>query len=150
AAELRAVDATNAVVLGQPLIKESVVRVQQLEYAAVLAQDAFEKQFGLAPERLPQALVKNGEDVRVGRDAFEISEVQPLPAEVADEGLRARIVEHPADLLLQDKRTLQLSMFGLIQQLIVGDATPQKEREARGEFKIIQAVDRAGRGTDWI
>ena len=68
AAELRAVDATNAVVLGQPLIQKSVVRVQQFEHAAVLAQDALEKQFGLAPESLPQALVKTGEDVRVGRE----------------------------------------------------------------------------------
>src|SRR5262249_46231043 len=70
AAELRAVDATNAVMFGQPLIQESVVRVQQIEDGAVLAQDAFEEEFGLAPESLPQSLVKSGEDVGVGRDGL--------------------------------------------------------------------------------
>src|SRR5262245_49657278 len=123
---------------GQPLIQESVVRVQQIEEAAVLVQNALNKEFGLAAERLPQSLVEVWEDVGVRRDGLKISEVQPLPAEVADEGLRARVVEHPAGLLSQDELVFQFALLGQIQQLVVRDAAPQEEREARGEFKIVQ------------
>ena len=44
AAELRAVDVRDAVVLGQALIQERVVGVQQIEQAAVLADDAVDEQ----------------------------------------------------------------------------------------------------------
>src|SRR5262245_19399531 len=146
AAELRAVDAANAVMFGQSLIQESVVRVQQIEGAAVLAQDALEEELSFATEGLSQSLVEVGEDVGIGRDGLQISEVQPLPAEIADEGLRAWVVEHAARLLSQDERVFQFALFGQIQKLVVRDAAPQEEGEARGEFKIVQAIGRARRG----
>ena len=42
AAEAAAVDVRDAVVLGEPLVEERVVGAQQVEHAAVFAQDALE------------------------------------------------------------------------------------------------------------
>ena len=50
AAELRAVDVRDAVVLGQPLVDEGVIRGQQIEDAAILVDDAVEEQLDLALE----------------------------------------------------------------------------------------------------
>ena len=51
AAELRAVDVRDAVVLGQPLVDERVIRRQQIEDAAIFVDDAVEEQLDLALER---------------------------------------------------------------------------------------------------
>ena len=50
AAEVAAVDVRDPVVLRQPLVDERIVRRQQIEHAAILADDAVEEQFGLALE----------------------------------------------------------------------------------------------------
>ena len=83
AAEAAAVDVRDAVVLGEPLVEERVVRLEQVEHAAVLAQDALEEQLRLLAERLPQVVVEVGEQPQVRRDRFEVAQVQPLPGEVA-------------------------------------------------------------------
>ena len=65
AAEAAAVDVRDAVVLREPLVEERVVRLQQVEHAAVLAQDALEEQLRLLAERLPQVVVEVGEQPQV-------------------------------------------------------------------------------------
>ena len=65
AAEAAAVDVRNAVVLREPLVEERVVGLQQVEHAAVLAQDALEEQLRLLPERLPQVVVEVREQPQV-------------------------------------------------------------------------------------
>ena len=50
--------------LGQPLVDERVVRGQQIDDAAVLADDAVEEQLDFAPHRLPQRVVEVGIDQR--------------------------------------------------------------------------------------
>ena len=44
--------------LRQPFVDERVVRVKQIQDAAVLVHDAVEEQLDLAPERLPQVVVE--------------------------------------------------------------------------------------------
>ena len=61
AAEARAVDVRDAVVLREPLVQPGVVRLQQVEHAAVLAQHLLEEQLGLAAEGLAQVVVEVGE-----------------------------------------------------------------------------------------
>ena len=63
AAELRAVDVRDSVVLRQPLVDERVVRLQQIEDAAVFLDDAGEEQFGLALERVAQVVVEIREQI---------------------------------------------------------------------------------------
>jgi hypothetical protein len=54
-------------VLRQTLVDERVVGGQQIEDAAILAQDALEEQLGLALETLPQLVVPVRIEDAVGR-----------------------------------------------------------------------------------
>ena len=82
AAEAAAVHVRDAVVLGQPLVDERVVRAQQVEHAPVLAHHAFNEQLRLLPERLPQVVVEVRKEPHVRRDRVEVAQVQPLRREV--------------------------------------------------------------------
>ena len=58
AAEAAAVDVGNAVVLRETLVEKGVVRPDQIEHAAILAQHAVEKELGFLPERLAQVVIE--------------------------------------------------------------------------------------------
>ena len=58
AAEMRAADVRDAVVLREPLVDERVVRGQQIEHAAIFAEDAAGKELRFAAEALAQVLVE--------------------------------------------------------------------------------------------
>ena len=53
-----AVDVRDAVVLGEPLVDERVIRRQQIEHAAIFVDDAVEEQLDFALERLAQVVVE--------------------------------------------------------------------------------------------
>ena len=65
-AEPRAVDARDAVVLGQPFVDERVVRIEEPEGALVLPQHAGEEHLGFGAERLPELPSKSGKSRRSG------------------------------------------------------------------------------------
>ena len=67
APEAAAVDVLDAVVFGEALVDERVVRPQQIEHAAILADHAFHEHLRLAPERLAEVVVEVGEQPHVGR-----------------------------------------------------------------------------------
>ena len=117
--------------LGQALVQERIIRIQQLEQAAVLPQNGLKEQLRLPLEGAAQALVELGKFVGIGQDLREIANVQPLPREVAHQRFRARIVKHPAHLLLEDSRILQLALLGQVEQLVVGNTAPQEEGKPR-------------------
>ncbi len=60
AAEAIALHVGNAVVARQPLVEERVVGTQQIERAAILADDALDEHLGLDAKRLPQRVVEVG------------------------------------------------------------------------------------------
>ena len=64
--------------------------------------------------------------------------MQPLPGEVADERLGLRIGQHPSNLLLEHGWLLQPSLSGDGQQLVIGNAAPEEEREPRRQIEIAQ------------
>ena len=101
-AELVAVNALDPVVLSQALIEKGVVRPQQIDDAAILAQRAFDHELGFLRKRLPQVLVESREGPRIRRYPFDIAQEQPLAGEVLHQRLRALIGQHAADLALQD------------------------------------------------
>ena len=70
--------------------------------------------------------------------------MQPLRGEVRDERPGARIGEHAAHLPLENHRLVQLARDRHIQQLVVRDAAPQEERQARGEIQVAHAIDGTG------
>jgi len=47
--------------------------------------------------------------------------------------------------LLERFPIFHLAAFGRIQELVVGDAAPEKKRQAGGQFKVADAVAGAGR-----
>ena len=142
--ELAAEHAGDVVVPGQSFVHERVVARQQLEHALVLAQDAAKEQLGFTAERLPQVVVEVGEQVRVRHDAAQIAQVQPLAREVGDQRLGPRIGHHPAHLPRQHLGPAEPAFVGQLQQLVVGDAAPEEERQTRGQLEVVD-VERAAR-----
>ncbi len=150
-AEARAVDARDAVVLGQPLVHERVVGAQQLERAAVLAHDVAEEQLGLAAERLPDVVVEIREQQQVGRDLrLQVAQLQPLTGEIVDQGIGAFVRDHAAHLRGQHARLAQSAGRGQIQQRLVRDAAPEEERQARGELQVADWLCRTRPGAGRI
>ena len=121
APELRAVNVRHAVVLRQALIEERVVGPQQVEHAAVLLDDALEKELGLLTEGPPQIVVEHREHPPIGHNRGEIPQIQPLSGEVVDQRFRARVRQHPPNLLLEHLRIAQLSASREVEELVVGN-----------------------------
>ena len=139
-AEVAAVHVRNAVVAGQPFVDEGVVGGQQVDHALIVAKLAGDEQLGLALERLPQVVVEHRERVHVGRGGLDVSQVEPLRREVADERGRPVVGEHPLRLSPQDRGGFQLAAASRRQQLVVGDAAPQEERQPRRDLEVGQTV----------
>ena len=112
APELGAVNARDAVVLGEPLIDEGVVRIQQLADALVFAQHALDQELGLLPQRVAQIVVEIRERRRIRLDTRDVAQEQPLPGEIRHERLRARIGEHALHLRFEHGFVLQLPALG--------------------------------------
>ena len=130
---------------GQPLVDERVVRVHQVEHVAIFAHDAVEQQLRLALEGLPQVVVEVGIHEHVGIPVSQLAQEQPLSREIADQRPRARILQHPPDLLLEHRGILELALLGGLQELLVGNAAPQEERQARRQLEVADAI-RGARG----
>ena len=73
AAEPAAVDVRHAVMARQPFVDERVVAAEQVEGAALLAEDALEEQLRLALKRLAQVVVEVREFIGVGHDPSQIA-----------------------------------------------------------------------------
>ena len=115
----------------QPLVQEREVGVEQVEHAAILADHRREEQLGFARHRLPQTLVEIGKQAIVGvLDRDEVAQVEPLPGEILDQCVGPRIGEHPLHLGLEDPGSLELPAARQIEQLIVGNAAPEEERQS--------------------
>ncbi len=86
-----------------------------------------------------------GEQHGIGHDVAHAANVEPLLREVRHERRRARVGEHALDLLLDDARVAELAALGQRQQLVVGHAAPEEERQARRESVLIDGVNRTRR-----
>ena len=100
-AEVAAMNVRNAVILREALVQEGVVRPDQVQRAAILADDAVDEELGFLPERLAHVVVEVGKQLRARDDRVEIPQPQPLPCEVGREVRRSRIGDHSARLLLE-------------------------------------------------
>jgi hypothetical protein len=67
---------------GQPLVQIRVFPVEEIEDAAVLADDAREEALGFLAHRHAQVRIEVGEFLDVRLDVFERAELQPLTAEL--------------------------------------------------------------------
>src|SRR5262245_2996443 len=115
--------------LGEPLVEERVIRIQELQRATVLAENACQKQLGLFLKGGFQAFVEAREDVGIGPRICERSQVEPLPAEILDQRVRLRVRQHPRKLRLEPTWRFQLAVVRELQKGIVRHAAPQEKRE---------------------
>ena len=104
APEVRPADVRDAVVVRQPLVHEGVVGGEQLEHAAIVAEDAAGEQLGFAAEPLPQVFVEVGVLSRIRQYRRKVAQEQPLPDKVIDDGISSRVGEHTPHLPLEHPR----------------------------------------------
>src|SRR5690242_1800804 len=113
-----------------------MIRGEQVDDAAILAEDALNEQFQLLFKRRLQSLVEVREDNRIRRGASNTSQAQPFEGEIFCQGAGTRIGKQPFHLLFERARLSQSTLGGKIQEFFVGSLAPQKEREARSEFNV--------------
>jgi hypothetical protein len=111
-------------VFGEPFIEERVVRSNQREHAAVVAQHAVEEQLGFFTEGLSKVIVKVPENSGAGSQSINVAKPQPLTGEVRREVERAAIGEHSTDLLLKLRGLAEFAANRSVEQFIVGNAAP--------------------------
>ena len=135
----------DAVVPRQALVDERVVRRQQVHHAAILADDAREEQLRFLLERALQRKVEVRKEVVRGRHVRHVADVEPLVEKVGGHRLGTRVGEHARDLLFEHGGLPQGATLRGIQQLVVRNAAPEEEREARGQREVVDPVVRLRR-----
>ena len=130
----------HAVMLGEPFVEKGIVRAQQVDHAPVLAQLALDKQLGLALKGLAKVFVEQGKQVRVGGDAADPTQRQPLADEIVHERRRAPIGQHAPHLPLEHTRLGERAAGCDVEQLVVGEAAPEEERHPRSELEVAEPV----------
>ena len=106
----------NAVVPREPLVHEREVGVEQIDDAAVFADDRPEQQLGFALERLPQVAV---EIRRIGPRRSSVPAGAATGRRSCRPALGARVGQHPPHLLFEHRRILQRAARRRVQQLVV-------------------------------
>ena len=97
-AEGRAAHALDAVELGQPLVDEDGVGVDQLADAEVLVEKPSEKAPRLGEHRVAEPGVEIGIESGIGSSEVDLAKLQPVVEKVLHEPVRFGIREHPLDL----------------------------------------------------
>src|SRR5439155_4647577 len=90
-AKLAAENMRKAVVPGQSLIEICVIHLDQIEYAAVLTDNALEQQLGFLSHRLAEVIVKILEQTHVRNERVQIAQMQPLPGKISHQRPRSHI-----------------------------------------------------------
>src|SRR5262249_31283028 len=129
ASEQSSANVWDAVMRGEPFVDEGVISRDQVEHAVIFANDRIEEHLDLSAERLPQALIKVREDHGIGLEFVRLSHLQPLKGKVRDERLRARVREHASHLLFERDRIAQLATDRDVEEFVVRNLAPEKERE---------------------
>ena len=88
---------------------------------------------------------KSGNASRSGAELLRLRRYSHCSAKLVDQRLGSRIGQHSLDLLLQHDGIFQLALAGERQQLLVGNAAPQEERQPRSQREIVQPIRRVRR-----
>src|SRR5688572_10815348 len=122
--EAAAAEVGDAVMACESFIDESVVSVDQIENAAILANDCFEEQFRLAPKRVAQVAV---DVLRAGRHVVELTQQHPLAREAVHERACPLIGQHSPGLPLQLDGVVKPAGCRDFEKLGIRDAAPEKK-----------------------
>src|SRR5262245_1072304 len=89
-------------------------------------------------------IVVRGIEKRIRTNLVDVLQPQPLSRKSGRQSLCAWIPEHPPDLFLQHGGSPERARHRDLQELWVRRAVPEKERKARSELHIREAVILAG------
>ena len=124
---------------GQPFVDECVVGRQEVDDVAVFADDA-RRRNSVSLECLPEVVVEIRKLVLIRRRALQVAQIQPLTGEVtsaSDLGLAS--MRLPADQVAG----IAIALAGQVQQLIVRNAAPEKERAGASSRSLMRYTARA-------
>ena len=105
---------------------------------------AVEEHLRLGLHRIAQLGTPGRELLRIGLDAVEIADLQPLAGEVLRHREGLRIGEHPLHLRVEHCRRAQLAPLGQRQQLLVRHRVPQEVTQPRRQLHVRDPVHPAG------
>ena len=128
----------DAVELREIAVEVGEVRVDQVEHAAVLADDLGEEELRLLDHRRTDRVVEAREHHRIGRDRGELAELQPLQAEALGQVAGARILEEAARLGFEVGR--ELLGVGQLEEFVVGHRAPEEIAEARSQGELADRM----------
>ena len=117
-----------------------VSAVDEIEDAAIVANDVFDEQLRLAPHRQPQVILEIGEAIAIAGDRFEGAELQPLPAELFGERVGFGIAQHAPDLCGQHFWIAKRPGVRDPSQFCVRHARPQEVGQPAGQFMLRDGV----------
>ncbi len=123
----------------ETFVDERVIGREEVHDIAVFAHDAGKKQFRFLLEGQPQIVVEVRKFVGVGIDAVQISQMQPLTRKILRHRIRAWVGQHAAQLCFKDCGFVEAVSRRQIEQRVVRNAAPEKERQPRGEFDIADS-----------
>ena len=126
AAELRPGHAGNAVVLRQPLVEERVLAVEEIEDAAVFADDVLEEELRLAAHREAQVVVEVGEAVASRVSDSSARNCSHCPPKFSTSARDLRVAQHPPHLRGEDLPVAQRAGVGRAPQLSSGMLAQRK------------------------
>ena len=89
---------------------------------------------------------KPGNSRASGSCRLDIAHLQPLSDEIVHEPRRPPVGQHAAHLLREHGWILQLAARGDVEELVIGDALPEEERQPRGQLQIAQPIGGPWRG----
>ena len=135
--------AGQAVEHRQVAVDVGEVRVDQVEHAAVLADDLGEEQFRLLDHGGADRVVEGREHGRIGRDRGQLAQLEPLQPEAFGQVTGARVLEQAAGLRLEVGR--KLLRVGQLEEFVVGHRTPEEIAEARSQREFADRMRVLGR-----
>src|SRR5262245_37834904 len=144
------IDVRYPIVTGQPLVEEAVVGPQQFLHASILAQLTLDEQLRLPRQRFTQVVVKFRKQIRIRSNVPYRAQLQPLAEEIVHQRCGARVGQQAPHLLRQNDRIMKRPSDGYVEEFIIGNAAPEKERQPGGQFEAAQGIGASGGNTLWI
>ena len=133
--------------LGQALVDDQEVAVQEAGQRQVLAQHLAEELQRLALRAVAQGIVIGPVEIAIGRGAVvEVAHAQPLAGEAADELAGLRVGDHALDLRLQHRRFAQLVAARRAGRARRPGAAPEQVGQPAGELPGIDRLRDRRRG----
>ena len=134
----------DAVVLGQRLIEEGVIRIHQLEHAAIVLEEVDVEASDFLLHRFAERLEGREVSFALLIERGDIANMQVLATKLGREPADSLILEHATCLRSQHIGIAQLACGCDRSQFIIRLRGPEEVTQPRGEFPIIDRTGLSG------